>query len=688
MGQLTPTRSLPFPDPTDIPDVPADVERLARATERELDDNRHAIETVAAEVVLVKSDLQGVKTDVANVKHTVGVISNAVDLMKNDVENLESDVASLDQRVDMLVGELVFCGTYNAETRKVETLSAVAYSEYKDPVPYGYGDVLDPLRPQNNKGFREIPAMAWNAKHFFIVNTPGPTMNPDGTLLDDGIDQPGSTSPEGLEATVDRYEVGDWIMSNGRGVLGRINPLTGASENVNIIPMMPREANSWLHMSYSARFALASSINVDVAALNTATSGKTPTLPAQENTVQKALAWFHTNKVSVTGDTMTGNLRVVRPIASAEQPGLDISPASGAAILRLDAKNQYVDLQLRSTAGVSKRLTFGVGAAGRWVMQSDESAESGNTAGSNFGIHRYNDAGIHLGTPLSIIRANGEVAVSGDAGLRIRNNAGQSALLKAHFSNGQYGLRVEDGGTVQLAPVSVAYPRTNDDAATKLYADNNIHHTLRYSIAHQMTNGNLNTLSVSGFYDGSSMIGAPDTGWWYIEHIAHSNNPTYWATQKAYGFYDVNAQKIRKLINGTWSNWVDAAGVGEHTHSGYANSTHSHSYAASDHSHSYAGVHDHPYAASSHAHGYYNTMRGGSVAVAGGSGANSSADLAYAAFSQAPVVTITPDTSVPYSQVRMWSMVQGQGDTDSITCIVNRTNTTNTWFHVQAMGSG
>lgn len=68
-------------------------------------------------------------------------------------------------------------------------------------------------------------------------------------------------------------------------------------------------------------------------------------------------------------------------------------------------------LALAANAAVAKTIQFITGTFSRWVVSSDNSAESGSNAGSNFIINRYNDAGAYLDTALTINRSSGNVGI-------------------------------------------------------------------------------------------------------------------------------------------------------------------------------------------------------------------------------------------------------------------------------------
>lgn len=68
----------------------------------------------------------------------------------------------------------------------------------------------------------------------------------------------------------------------------------------------------------------------------------------------------------------------------------------------------------------------------------------------------------------------------------------------------------------------------------------------------------------TSFSECNNITDAPNTGWWLIYSIRHSNSSSYWGTQIAYGFSS-NANQIwqRDIDNGNWSAWtrVDVSGA-------------------------------------------------------------------------------------------------------------------------------
>jgi hypothetical protein len=82
-------------------------------------------------------------------------------------------------------------------------------------------------------------------------------------------------------------------------------------------------------------------------------------------------------------------------------------------------------------AGQNKIITFRTAGLQRWGLYSNNIAESGSNAGSNFVLRRYSDAGTLLSTPLQFNRATGLATISDGldlAGSELKNfSADQNA---------------------------------------------------------------------------------------------------------------------------------------------------------------------------------------------------------------------------------------------------------------------
>ena len=66
--------------------------------------------------------------------------------------------------------------------------------------------------------------------------------------------------------------------------------------------------------------------------------------------------------------------------------------------------------------------------------------------------------------------------------------------------------------------------------------------------------GNLNNISENMTVDCTGVTNAPGTGWYFIQHISQSTDPTKNATQIAYALNSADVKR-RSKRNGTWSAW-------------------------------------------------------------------------------------------------------------------------------------
>lgn len=109
-----------------------------------------------------------------------------------------------------------------------------------------------------------------------------------------------------------------------------------------------------------------------------------------------------------------------------------VGGAATASVLNVTKTGAAANAIVNGDAGQSRQLLFRTGNVNRWTVFSDNVAESGSDAGSNFNIARFSDAGVYQGASFSIQRSTGNVfinsnlnvtkagavsvAISGDAG--------------------------------------------------------------------------------------------------------------------------------------------------------------------------------------------------------------------------------------------------------------------------------
>lgn len=105
-------------------------------------------------------------------------------------------------------------------------------------------------------------------------------------------------------------------------------------------------------------------------------------LNANFDTIDSQLYTASTYAVPLAGGSMTGNLSITETTATAQ-------------------------LALSASAGQYRQLLFSTAGVPRWVLLTDNAAESGSNAGSNLALLGYSDAGAAITTPISINRATG-----------------------------------------------------------------------------------------------------------------------------------------------------------------------------------------------------------------------------------------------------------------------------------------
>src|SRR5205085_1653353 len=128
---------------------------------------------------------------------------------------------------------------------------------------------------------------------------------------------------------------------------------------------------------------------------------RAPTPTVGDNDTSIATTAFVTaNAVKKGGDVMTGSL-AVQATVSARAFSVD-TPTGVDPFLALN----------KPASGRTNAISGRVVSSPRWVMElGDSIAESGSTAGSNFTLSRYNDAGAFLNSPLTINRASGRATM-------------------------------------------------------------------------------------------------------------------------------------------------------------------------------------------------------------------------------------------------------------------------------------
>ena len=92
-----------------------------------------------------------------------------------------------------------------------------------------------------------------------------------------------------------------------------------------------------------------------------------------------------------------------------------------------------ISLYINAPAGQYRSLVFQSANSIRWVLRTNNTAESGSNAGSDFEIWRYNDAGTYIDYPLLITRNTGQVILGG-SGTGAINDPLQITVGQTHYA--------------------------------------------------------------------------------------------------------------------------------------------------------------------------------------------------------------------------------------------------------------
>jgi hypothetical protein len=110
---------------------------------------------------------------------------------------------------------------------------------------------------------------------------------------------------------------------------------------------------------------------------------------------------------------------------------LGIGTDTPLGILHLKRTADTTRMVMDGDAGQSKIITFRTAGLQRWGLYSNNVAESGSNAGSNFVLRRYSDAGTLLSAPFQVNRQTGLTTISDGldlAGSELKNfSADQNA---------------------------------------------------------------------------------------------------------------------------------------------------------------------------------------------------------------------------------------------------------------------
>lgn len=141
--------------------------------------------------------------------------------------------------------------------------------------------------------------------------------------------------------------------------------------------------------------------------------------------------------------------------------------------------------------------------------------------------------------------ADGTVMIAENAYLHPTNNTYHYSTT--HSTMGARGIVLRSGAA------GVLYFDTGNAATSANAAFTPTLIPIRNKTATLFT-GDLNNVTDNAIIDGTDLVNGPGSGWYYIQHITHSSNPTKWATQIAYAFNSTDVKR-RTMRSGVWEEW-------------------------------------------------------------------------------------------------------------------------------------
>jgi hypothetical protein len=130
---------------------------------------------------------------------------------------------------------------------------------------------------------------------------------------------------------------------------------------------------------------------------------------------------------------------------------LGIGTATPLGILHLKTTGGVTRLLLDGDAAQNKIITYRTNGLQRFGLYTNNTAESGANAGSDFALRSYNDAGSLLSTPFFIKRSTGHVGINQTtpvASLHLRGD-GTNSIFRADNSSGTQLVGISNTGSLQ-----------------------------------------------------------------------------------------------------------------------------------------------------------------------------------------------------------------------------------------------
>lgn len=249
----------------------------------------------------------------------------------------------------------------------------------------------------------------------------------------------------------------------------------------------------------------------------------------------------------------------IKFVDSTGKIGLDKTLVQTAsADLVVDCSNSQV-LRLRTGAGADKYIETANdewGTLPRWRFGSPGSAEGGANAGSDFGIARFNDAGVQQDLPFQVTRSNGKITMGGAAGTSAGVQVNRASLGNAYSANTNLS-----GATGAIAYNHNALDATSRTIQANISSDSNFRLVVFADGKHEWGAGaatrdtNLYRAGVSSV----ALLGILATdSIWKLKSSTTAARPTPASVGAGSVYYDTT---LSKPVYSDGTTWRDAAGA-------------------------------------------------------------------------------------------------------------------------------
>ena len=205
--------------------------------------------------------------------------------------------------------------------------------------------------------------------------------------------------------------------------------------------------------------------------------------------------------------------------------------------------NEDGNLYVRDYANNKMVAWFQPGGAGASQLSVQDNLDTPQiTMGSNLGdrIMTYGAPGVA-----------GSYGFGIEAGTQYFKASGRYRWYQSTNATGT------DAGAAMILTANDLAVKGNVTPGGMMYADQ-----VKFNRSIDVSAQNLNSITLAGQYNGSSMTNAPDANWWYIEVLAHSNPASQYAVQRATELVATYPRMYERSQNaGTWGAWQPISSV-------------------------------------------------------------------------------------------------------------------------------